>query len=195
MKSTNKNKIASENTLTSEAVWNTFSADLKRYIFSKVKDQEMTNDILQEVFIKIHLNMDKLQKQESLKSWLFTITHNTIMSFFTKKENSQPIDNLPAEEAEAEETITAYSCLIPLINHLPEIYREPLLQSEIHGKKQAEVAAMMNMTLSTAKSRIQRGRKLLQQGFMDCCHYTLNDKGLLVGEHQDKKDCTLCNHS
>jgi RNA polymerase sigma-70 factor (ECF subfamily) len=176
----------------SEAVWNAFSNDLKRYIFSKVKDEETTNDILQEVFIKIHLNIGKLQKQESLKSWLFTITHNTIMSFFTTKGSVPLLDNFPLEEAEGNETITAYSCLVPMIHNLPELYREPLLQSEIEGKKQAEVAAMLEITLSTAKSRIQRGRKLLQQAFMDCCHYKLNDKGFLVGEHQDKQDCKMC---
>jgi RNA polymerase sigma-70 factor (ECF subfamily) len=189
MENTGSNEL---NKLTSENVWNQFSNDLKRYIFSKVKNEENTNDILQDVFVKIHLNIAKLQKEESLKSWLFSIAHNTIMSFFNKKEVNYDSSNFILENQKETDEHDALNCLIPLINHLPEIYREPLLQSEIYGKKQSEVAQIMGLTLSTAKSRIQRGRKLLQQGFMDCCNYKLNDQGLLVGEHKDKDDCKKC---
>lgn len=189
-----KMNIASEyDKITSENVWNQFSNDLKTYIFSKVKNEENTNDILQDVFVKIHLNIDKLQKKESLKSWLFSITHNTIMNFFNKKELNSITEMMVIEERQETEGHEAKNCIIPLINHLPELYREPLLQSEIYGKKQTEVAKMMGLTLSATKSRIQRGRKLLQQGFMECCNYKLNKEGLLVGEHKEKEECKMCN--
>ena len=180
------------NLLTSEAVWNQFSNDLKRYIFSHVKDEESANDILQEVFIKIHLKLDSLQKKESLKSWLFSITHNTIMNFFNKQKMTVTDKEITEESMPENDADSPENCLLPLINHLPEKYREPLLQSEIYGKKQAEVSEMLNLALSTTKSRIQRGRKLLQQGFMDCCNYKLNENGYLVGEHQSKEDCKMC---
>lgn len=178
--------------ITSEAVWNQFSNDLKQYIFSRVKDEESANDILQEVFIKIHLKLNSLQKRESLKSWLFSITHNTIMDFFNKKEIPVTDKDIEDESESENETHSPQNCLIPLINNLPEKYRKPLLQSEIYGKKQAEVSKDLNLTLSATKSRIQRGRKLLQQGFIDCCNYKLSDDGFLVGEHQSKEDCKIC---
>ena len=193
MKNKNSNRAISKDAFESEMVWNQFSNDLERYIFSKIKDNDSTKDILQEVFIKVHLNINSLQKKESLKSWLFSITHNAIMNFYNKKE-------IVFNDLELEEQITVendshspQNCLLPLINQLPEKYREPILQSEIYGKKQSEVAAMLNITLTAAKSRIQRGRKLLQQGFIDCCQYKLNEKGLLVGEHKSKEDCKVCN--
>ncbi len=61
-----------------------FQKRLKKFIFSKVKDQTITDDILQEVFIKIHLQKETLQKKDRLKSWLFTITNNTINDYFRK---------------------------------------------------------------------------------------------------------------
>ena len=70
--------------LTSEEVWNSYSTEVKRYIRSKVKDSEMTNDLLQEVFIKVHLNLQKVQKTESLRSWIFSIAYNTVMNHFAK---------------------------------------------------------------------------------------------------------------
>lgn len=185
---------ASENiptSLTSEEVWNDYSTEVKRYIRSKVKDSEMTNDLLQEVFIKVHLNLEKVKKIESLRSWVFSIAYNTVMNHFGKPNNMVLDDNFP-EEVTADEHRSPMGCLLPMIKNLPELYREPLIQSEINGKKQAEVAEILSMTLPAVKSRIQRGRKLLQEGFMECCHYRLNDKGFLVGEHQEKEDCRIC---
>lgn len=178
--------------ITSEFLWQNYADDLKRYIFSQVKDEEATNDILQEVFIKIHLNIKTLQQKNSAKSWVFTIAHNALMNFFNKKSVPFSLDDIPDNFITDEETHSAKSCLLPLIKNLPEKYREPLLLSEIQGKKQNEVATILGISLSGAKSRIQRGRKLLQQGYMDCCHYKLNEEGFLVGEHQDKADCKMC---
>lgn len=187
-----KKDIVLPGTLNSALLWESYAIDLKRYVFSQIKDEDATNDVLQEIFIKIHLNIDALQKKESVKSWVFTIAHNTLMNFLNKKSVPFPIDEIADDFSTEEEVHSAKSCLLPLIKNLPEKYREPLLLSEIKGKKQAEVAELLGISLSGAKSRIQRGRKLLQQGFMDCCHYKLNEEGFLVGEHQDKADCKMC---
>ena len=69
-----------------------------------------------------------------------------------------------------------------------------MILSEIKGMKQTEIAKKLNISISGAKSRVQRGRNLLKQGFIDCCDYKLNTEGQLVGEHKNKKDCKVCNH-
>jgi RNA polymerase sigma-70 factor (ECF subfamily) len=51
----------------------------------------------------------------------------------------------------------------------------------------------LNQNLPTTKSQIQRARKLIAQGFMDCCGLVLNEHGNLVGEIQEKEDCKICN--
>jgi len=58
--------------------------------------------------------------------------------------------------------------------------------------KQADIAQQLQLALPTVKSQIQRGRKLITQGFMDCCDFTRNESGFLVGEIKDKKDCKIC---
>ena len=64
--------------------------------------------------------------------------------------------------------------------------------SDIKGIKQQEVAKQLKLPLSTVKSQIQRARKLIAQGFMDCCGFVMNEEGHLVGEIQDKADCKVC---
>jgi len=67
-----------------------------------------------------------------------------------------------------------------------------LFLSDIKGMKQSDVAKLLNQNLPTTKSQIQRARKLITKGFMDCCGFILNDKGHLVGEIQEKENCKVC---
>ena len=59
-------------------------------------------------------------------------------------------------------------------------------------RKQQEVANQLKQNLPTTKSQIQRARKLIAQGFMDCCGFVLNKEGNLVGEIKEKEDCKVC---
>ena len=175
-------------------IWNQFSAALKQFILSRVKNDETANDLLQEVFIKIHLKINTIKKQESLKSWVFTITNNVINDYFKKNAKTVHLASEVSDtDTKTHEKHSAIDCLKPLIKNLPTTHREAMLLSEIKGMKQAEVAKTLNISLSATKSRIQRGRDLLKQGFIDCCDYKLNESGYLTGEHKNKKDCKVCN--
>jgi len=175
-------------------IWKEFSTSLKSFIRSRIKDRDAVDDILQEVFIKIHLNIHSLKKQQSIKSWIFTIANNVIIDYFKKSNKSSNLEiEIPVvAEAEIHEEHSAKDCILPLIKNLPPTYKKAIFLSEIKGLKQAEVAQQLNISLSGAKSKIQRGRKLLQQGFIDCCNYKLNEFGYLVGEHMSKKECKVC---
>jgi RNA polymerase sigma-70 factor (ECF subfamily) len=180
--------------MNTEKIWTEFSLALKKFIFSKVKNKAVTDDILQEVFIKIHLHKNELQKKEQLKSWLFSIANNSTQDYFRKKELVLP--NKPEENTQEEtskDTHNPSDCLIPLILALPKKYKEALLLSEIKGIKQQAVAEQLGISLSAAKSRIQRGRDLLKKGFVNCCDYQLDEKGFLKGENKNVEDCKVCN--
>jgi RNA polymerase sigma-70 factor (ECF subfamily) len=75
-----------------------------------------------------------------------------------------------------------------MIVTLPEIYRQPLLLSEIGGMKQAEVAGQLGLSVSGAKSRIQRGRAMLKQSLLDCCHFEFDRRGSLI-DYLPRQDC------
>tara|TARA_B100000809_G_scaffold130660_1_gene128491 strand:+ start:24365 stop:24907 length:543 start_codon:yes stop_codon:yes gene_type:complete len=179
--------------MNTEKIWAEFSLALHTFIFSKVKNEAVVDDILQEVFIKIHLHKKELQKKEHLKSWLFSIANNTTIDYFRKKDlvlPNQPEDN--AIEETSKDSHNPSDCLLPLILALPKKYKEALLLSEIKGIKQQIVADQLGLSLSAAKSRIQRGRDLLKKGFINCCDYQLDEKGFLKGENKNAEDCKVC---
>lgn len=177
-----------------EKIWAEFSLALKKFIFSKVKNETVAEDILQEVFIKIHLHKEELKEKKQLKSWLFSIANNTTIDYFRKKEVVLPneVKDSAVEEA-SKNNHNPSDCLAPLILALPKKYKEALLLSEIKGHKQQVVAEELGISLAAAKSRIQRGRDLLKKGFINCCDYQVDENGFLKGENKNIEDCKVCN--
>ena len=175
-----------------QQVWKTYHLDVKWFIRSKIKNEEIVDDILQDTFIKVHTNLESLNNISKLKSWVMTIARNTIMDYFKQNKISQNIDDINLIDDVEKEKHDEKECLYEIVKSLPKKYRDPLFLSDIKGLKQAEVASQLKLNLSTTKSRIQRARKLITKGYMECCDFKLNDKGFLVGEVKDKDDCKIC---
>ncbi len=179
--------------MTTKEIWKHHSEDLKRFIVSKVHEKTLADDILQDTFIKIHTKLHTLNNVTKLKSWIFTIARNSIMDHFKTFKAPIEIDETILE-IDSEETLhTEKDCLKGILKKLPHKYRTPLFLSDIKGLKHQEIALQLNQPLSTTKSQIQRARKRIAQGFMDCCGFVMNTDGKLVGEIQEKEDCKVCN--
>jgi len=178
--------------MTTNQVWTKYADDVKYFILSKVKDVTATDDILQDTFIKIHTKLHTLKDITKLKGWIFTIARNSIMDYFKSTNKTFELANFETETKIEEHTHTEKDCLRGILQNLPKKYRDPLFLSDIKGLKQQEVAATLKQSLPTTKSQIQRARKLIAKGFMDCCGFILNNEGKLVGEIQDKDDCKVC---
>nr|WP_299521428.1 sigma-70 family RNA polymerase sigma factor [Winogradskyella sp.] len=179
--------------MTTKLVWDIYSADVKRFILSKVDQEMIADDILQDTFIKVHTKLHTLKNNEKLKPWLYSVARYTILDYFKTSKRTIELNNFQ-EEMDTE--ITEHSekdCLRGILINLPKKYRDPIFLFDIMGLKQKEIAERLQLPLPTLKSQIQRGRKQIAKGFMDCCGYTMNEQGYLVGEIQEKEDCKVCN--
>ena len=179
--------------MTTKEVWNQYSEDVKRFIISKVKENTVADDILQDTFIKIHTKLHTLKDSQKLKSWVFTIARNSTLDFFKTSKINYEVFDLGEEDDIEKEYHTEKDCLYGILQKLPKKYRTPLFLSDIKGMKQSDVAKQLNQNLPTTKSQIQRARKLIAQGFIDCCGFVMNEQGHLVGEIQEKENCKVCN--
>ncbi|NRB82352.1 MAG: sigma-70 family RNA polymerase sigma factor [Winogradskyella sp.] len=181
--------------MTTKNAWDTYSADIKHFILSKVKNEALADDILQDTFIKVHTKLHTLKENSKLKPWLFSVARYTILDYF--RSLSQDIDldipNQDVDDNEDDSSHTEKDCLRGILINLPKKYRDPIFLFDIMGLKQKDIATRLELPLPTIKSQIQRGRKLIAQGFMDCCGYKMNQEGYLIGELQDKEDCKICN--
>ena len=75
-----------------------------------------------------------------------------------------------------------------MVNSLPEKYRQALLLTEFRGLKQSEMAKELGLSLSGAKSRVQRGREMLRDALLDCCHFEFDRRGHLI-DYTPRIDC------
>mgnify|MGYP000026122064 FL=1 len=179
--------------MTTKQVWTSYSEDLKQFIISKVKEVTIADDILQDTFIKIHTKLHTLKDTTKLKSWCFTVARNSILDYWKATNRTFEISNFEENTQPEVHHHTEQDCLEAILKNLPKKYRDPLFLSDIKGVKQEEIARRLNQPLSTTKSQIQRARKRIAQGFIDCCGFVMNTDGKLVGEIQEKEDCKVCN--
>lgn len=154
-----------------EHIWNKFKEDLLGFIKARVNNKDIAEDLLQEVFVKIHSKANTLSEGDKLAAWVYQITRNTITDYYRKTDRHVFKDSV---EVNFPEDITYLNkdlllCLKPFIEELPEKYRDALLQTSFEDKSQKEYAEENGLSYSAAKSRIQRARVLLKQVFVACC--------------------------
>lgn len=178
---------------TSESLYRTFQERLRRFILKRVRDSAAAEDILQDVFLKIHTKADSLQDETKLESWIFQITRNTIIDHYRSKGKTDPLDNsidLAEEDLHDEAHKRLATTVRSFIDQLPPLYREALVLVEYEGLTQNEVAVKLGISLSGAKSRVQRARAMLRDLFMQCCHFEFDQYGTVLDYHS--RSCSCC---
>lgn len=162
-----------------ERIWQDYHNQLLSFIRRRVSDTDMAEDILQDVFVKIHSRLDTLVQSERIQNWLYRIARNAVIDHHRTRKVTEPLpDDLPQKaEPDDEAWRELERCVVPIIELLPDRYRDALLLSEIEGLPMKEVAARLQLSLPGAKSRVQRGRVLLKQVFLDCCRFEFDCRG------------------
>lgn len=145
------------------SVWSNVQEKLKGFVFKYTKDKAITDDIVQDVFLKVHDKVDQLKESEKLVSWIFQIARNTVTDYFRKKGrviNSMDID-WETESKSLNDCVS--TCLQDMMTTLPEKYRHALELTELKNLSQLELAKELNISYSGAKSRVQRARQILKE--------------------------------
>jgi len=175
-------------------IYTHFHQSLLAFIKSKIRSTEDAQDILQNVFIKISSNVKNLSDEEKLKSWIFTITRNSVIDYYrtnaTKRnvEFVTEIEESIVDEADFDSTKGLDQCVHLMIKLLPEEYRDIIVDAEINGMRQKDLAEKYGMAYPSMRSRVQRGRERLKQLFYNCCHIETDSLGNIM-EARGKTDC------
>ena len=170
------------------SLWLKYKSGLTYYIFKKVKNEEIANDLSHEVLMKIYNSCCSSVNIKNVKSWMFQIAHNTTIDYL--KKQSKFSDNVPENYDNYDYDVyqEANDIIKPLIQLLPEKYATPLQLSDIEELKQKEVAQKLNLSLTATKSRIQRARNLLKDKIIECGNLEKDDKGNLISL-EIRSDC------
>lgn len=193
-------------------IWSEFSHRLRGFIVRRVESEADAEDILQEVFVRIHQHAATVERSERLASWLFQITRNAIVDYYRAPRRRR---ELPGGVSDDLEQDWAYAmgasdddgvglmavrselanCLRPMVAQLPPRYREAVTLVDLDGLPQKEAAARLGLSLSGLKSRVQRGRRALGQVMQDCCRLDFDAGGRIVDYQLRGAECGHCGSS
>jgi RNA polymerase sigma-70 factor, ECF subfamily len=179
---------------TTEKVWEEFNTGLKHYILKHVQDEPSAEDILQDVFLKIHTHIDSLRESDKLQGWIYHIARNTITDYYRVHKFTPDLPDVPYVPEDPFDDVV--SDLLPyvkkLVDNLPHDYRQALILTEYEGLTQRELAERLGISVSGAKSRVQRAREKVKLMLLKCCHFQFDGLGRII-DFEPNCDCCV-NH-
>lgn len=177
-------------------IWEELNIPLRKFIIKRVHQSD-AEDILQSVFYKIHTNIDQIRNQQKIHAWVYQIAHNAIVDYYrnravTVEFSMENADTTTPNSIDSHITSEVADCLKAMIEFLPEKYKEALLLTEFENLTQKELSERLGLSISGAKSRVQRARKKLQEVLLDCCHIEFDRSGNIADYRHKKSSCKYC---
>ncbi|MEW5995746.1 MAG: sigma-70 family RNA polymerase sigma factor [Candidatus Zixiibacteriota bacterium] len=157
---------------------------LYRTALRMTKNQNDAEDLVQEAFVKAYRFWDRFEPGSNCRAWLFKIMTNIFINEYRSRSRSPMAVNvdevddnflygqLAAHEPMATPEQELFAKIFDddikkAIENLPEDFRLVVVLSFLEGFSYQEIADIMDLQLGTVKSRLHRGRKLLQKALLD----------------------------
>lgn len=143
------------------------------YIFYLAGDRAVAEEVCQDVFLKVYLNIAKFENRSSFKTWIYKIAKNTYLDHVRTRKKELAIDNIEVFTNELEdrgigpEEYAVNSAIKELIektlNKMSEKYRMLLILRDIQNLSYKEISSITEMGLNAVKTGIFRARKEFQR--------------------------------
>lgn len=166
-----------------DCVYNDFGRDLKAFIRQRVADEMMAEDIFQDVLVKIQHQLRNLRDSNKLKSWIYQICRHTIVDYYRRKEATLTSTEILCVRSSFEEEQFRHNlsqCIHEMIAKLPAIYRQAVMLTTYDDLTQKEMGERLGLSVSGAKSRIQRARMKLKTELLNCCQIEFDLFGNII---------------
>ncbi len=154
-------------------------------VFKYVKERQLAEDISQEAFIKSYKSLDSFREESSFYTWVYRIAVNTAKNYLTssKRRDEIMMSDLSEEGSYFPEKLDIDSpqdilnanelrdLIFETLSHLGEETRTALSLREFDGLSYEQIAEIVNCPVGTVRSRIFRGREMIEEK---------------IGKHMDK---------
>lgn len=161
--------------MTPETAYRDFRAALRRYLARRLDDPQDVDDVLQDVFLRVTRHADALADAREPLAWLHTVAKTALIDHNRRRLKHANVtaqgsfEDVPDTTRGTAPSKDIARCLLPLVAGLPDAYRDAILFVDMGGGRQIELSAARGIEPSTAKSRVQRGRKKLKSAILACC--------------------------
>ena len=170
---------------------------LKNFIRERVAYEQDVEEIAQNVLVKIFSGANTLKNSSRINPWIYQITRNAIIDYYRKNSKTVRLVELNEELAEVyyedqNSNKEIAGCLKAMIENLPDKYKQAVLLTEFKHLTQKELSVVLGLSISGAKSRVQRARKMLKEMLVSCCSLEFDSMGNIIEYKHNMKDCKYC---
>src|SRR5262245_59716491 len=155
-----------------------------RFAFRLAGSAADAEDLVQETYLRAYRSWDRYEPGTRAKNWLFTICRN---AFLRQRQHDSRRDEvmqkavhsngptefgaesvlfMPAYQQDPEGTFffsVIDRSILEMIDRIQTDFREVVLLSDLEGLSYAEIAEVLDVPIGTVKSRLFRGRRMLQE--------------------------------
>jgi RNA polymerase sigma-70 factor (ECF subfamily) len=165
-----------------EELWRQFHDELLAFLRRRLPGEADAEEVIQQVFLQIHQQLKRSSGPRHARGWVYQITRNAIVDHFRRSRGigrGEPadMDVIEIEHRDQRSAVAEYeltSCMRPLVDSLPEPYRQAIQWTELEGITQFEAAKRAGISVAGMKSRVQRGRNKLKDALLACCKVELD---------------------
>jgi RNA polymerase sigma-70 factor, ECF subfamily len=171
------------------AVYDQYYQKVRKFIQHTVKNEWVTDDLLQDTFIKAQHSLESVREASKVQAWLFRIAYNVCQDYFrSQKKGLLPTGEI--SEATAPGAIPATlkklegfqmkQCVFGLVNHLPQSLRSVIILSDVNEFSHQEIADILELTVTNVKTRLHRARKQLKALLEEHCVFEVDERNVLT---------------
>ncbi len=158
--------------------WTQHEPELRGWARHRLANPAETDDLLQDLFLKALRQGERFCSVQNPRAWLFEVARNTLADRLrVARTTVQLPDDLASPVAQEDPVETLTACLPRVLSELPPQDREAITLCDLQGMAQADYAQAKGLTLSAAKSRIQRARVRMKQQMTVACQVQLDNAG------------------
>jgi RNA polymerase sigma-70 factor, ECF subfamily len=164
-------EIKADNMFAFDVLYKKYCKRLYKFGNSILKSQGETENLIQDVFLKLWENRHKVEKDSSIKSYIFTITYNSAISILRKKaRESEFVEYLKSLQEIKEEPVNVEleykeltNKLDSVVNALPLRQKEIYLLHNVEGLKYTEIAEHLSISVNTVENHMSRAIKTIRE--------------------------------
>ena len=164
-------------------IWIDLNEELYKFILGKIKDEQISKDIHQEVFLKVQTKIHQLKHTSKLTSWVYQITRNTIIDYFRKvKDKNISITDFDIAETDTDnfDYSNLTNCINQKIENLSSQHKEAIILTSFKNYSQKELSEHLKISYSGTKSRVQKAKEILRVNILDCPNVESDKTGKLL---------------
>lgn len=149
-----------------EYLFNRYREAIYRLFIQRINDPSDADDLLQETFIKVYINLDRYSPDYTFGQWVYTIARNTLIDYMRRRSDDVSIDErflspaspMPTPEESviaAQRRLQFDACL----QHLSPVYRQLIEMRFLEERSYEEIAEALSRPLNTIKTQIRRAKE------------------------------------